>query len=177
MYKTFFKIKKLNENAKIPAPSDGNVGYDISSIEDILIQPGQIAKIKTGLSFVDNIGCGGTSVKNNEHYSDFPLVPFFKIEGRSGLASKGLFPVGGIIDPSYRGEICVLLYNSCQSVYQISIGDRIAQLVCYHTISPHIGSSIEFLETDEISFTQRGEKGFGSSGKWSTKYVSINRFL
>jgi dUTP pyrophosphatase len=105
----------------------------------------------------------GSDGWNNGH-RHVGIVPFFKIEGRSGLASKGIFPVGGIIDPSYRGEICVLLFNSTESSCSFNSGDRVAQLVCYHSLAPLEGSQVTFEIVDDVVSTDRGDKGFGSSG-------------
>jgi len=85
-----------------------------------------------------------------------------KVEGRSGLSVKGVFPVGGIIDPTYRGEIGIVLANVSGKDYKIAQGDRIAQLVVYVV---NTSFSLNMVEVDAITPNyERGEQGFGSSG-------------
>jgi dUTP pyrophosphatase len=141
-----FRLKKLVPEAKIPVVSPGNVGFDITSVEDKIIYAYSTAVIRTGLQLAE------------AHVNDFA---FLKVEGRSGLASRGIFPVGGIIDPSYRGEIKIVLYNGCEDSYQIKKGDRIAQLVCYQVRA----DDMVIEETTEVTETERGASGFGSSGR------------
>ena len=81
---------------------------------------------------------------------------------RSGLATKrGLRPANcvGVIDPDYRGEICVALHNDGKIAQTIYNKDRIAQIV----IAPYL--SVEFDEVSELASTERGKDGFGSTGK------------
>lgn len=159
------KIKLLDPRAELPSVSEGNVGFDIRSLDRVTLAPGKVTKIKTGVSFADDMGFSwsGDAVigQNHKHVG---IVPFFKIEGRSGLASKGIFPVGGIIDPSYRGEIIVLLFNSTEEVHVVQEKDRIAQLVCYHTLAPLEASQIVFQAVENVTQTARGDNGLGSSG-------------
>lgn len=65
----------------------------------------------------------------------------------------------GVIDEDYRGEVFVLLFNHAETDYQISVGDRIAQLVLERIVTP------EVTEVESMSETVRGTGGFGSSGK------------
>jgi dUTP pyrophosphatase len=90
-----------------------------------------------------------------------------KIEGRSGLASKGIFPTGGIVDPSYRGHIRVALNNFSGADYHVKVGDRIAQFVVYpvYANGSTEHSVIHIEESHDVSDTDRGAKGFGSSGR------------
>ena len=82
-----------------------------------------------------------------------------KIEGRSGMGFKhGILPHPGIIDCGYRGDAGVKLYNLTDKDYEVKAGDRIAQFVVY---TNHV---VEVQEGD-IQETERGAKGFGSSGK------------
>lgn len=161
------KVKKLVPGAVIPVPSEGNVGFDVSATEAVVLRSGQVTKVPTGIAFADNLGHAVADamspvLANNSKVAG--VVPFFKVEGRSGLASRGIFPVGGIIDPSYRGEVIVLLFNSTADDYSVKVGDRVAQLVCYHTLAPLGGSQIEFQEVTDLVESDRGDKGFGSTG-------------
>ena len=80
-----------------------------------------------------------------------------KIEGRSGLALKGLTPIGGVIDNDYRGEIHVILINLGKNVVHIFRHVRIAQLTFTKQIQPR------FQVSYNLSNTERGCKGFGST--------------
>ena len=82
-----------------------------------------------------------------------------RVENKSGIASKtGLLNVNGIIDSSYRGEIKVIVYNLGNQPEEIKRGQKIAQLVFYKIETP----SVNFV--DELSDSDRGEGGFGSTG-------------
>ncbi|NPA87397.1 dUTP diphosphatase [Caminibacter pacificus] len=139
------KIKKLTQNAKIPAyQTKEAAGFDLHSIEDVVIKPGERKLIGTGLAFEIEFG-----------YE-------VQIRPRSGLAFKHGITVlntPGTIDSDYRGEIKVLLINLGDEPFEIKEGERIAQAV----VAPVIQAKIE--EVDELSDTQRGAGGFGSTGK------------
>lgn len=141
------KIKKLNENAKTPTyGSQLSAGADLYALtdKDVIIAPGQTAFISTGLAAEIPEGYAGL------------------VYARSGLACKqGIAPANkvGVIDADYRGEITVALYNQSQQERVIKNGDRIAQLV----VTPFL--KCDFIECDELSESQRGSGGFGSTGK------------
>lgn len=147
MPKTDVNIKKLNEKAVIPTyGTEYSAGFDLYSVsdEEITINPHETVFIKTGLAMEIPIGCGGF------------------IFARSGLSTKkGLAPVNkvGIIDADYRGEIMVALYNQTDEIKTIDAHERIAQMV----IMPFITAN--FIETNELSETKRGNNGFGSTGQ------------
>lgn len=83
-----------------------------------------------------------------------------EVQPRSGLArNKGIVAVTGVIDGDYRGEIGVTLINLSNEPYRVLPDDRIAQLV----IKPFIQA--EWNEVEELDATERGEKGFGHSGR------------
>lgn len=77
---------------------------------------------------------------------------------RSGLASKGLIPLGGILDEDYTGEVIVIMLNTTDKYLSINNGDRIAQMA----IRPYYQG--EFEEVDELDATERGDGAFGSTG-------------
>lgn len=147
MPKINVNIKKLNENAIIPTyGTEYSAGFDLYSVsdEEITINPHETVFIKTGLAMEIPIGYGGF------------------IFARSGLSTKkGLAPVNkvGIIDADYRGEIMVALYNQTDESKTIDAHERIAQMV----IMPFITAN--FIETNELSETKRGNNGFGSTGQ------------
>ncbi len=140
------KIKKLNENARVPVYStEFSAGADLYALLDapLTIKKGETKLIKTGLSMEIPVGYVGL------------------IYARSGLATKkGLAPANkvGVIDSDYRGEIMVALYNQSEVEQTVENGERIAQMV----IAPFIQA--EFQVQDELTDTLRGEGGFGSTG-------------
>jgi len=139
------KIKKLNPEAIIPAyQTKEAAGFDLHSIENVILKPGERKLIGTGLAFEIEYG-----------YE-------VQIRPRSGLAYKHGITVlnsPGTIDSDYRGEIKVLLINHSDEEFEIKKGDRIAQAV----VAPVIQA--EIVEVEELSSTERGEGGFGSTGK------------
>lgn len=146
------KFKRMNDNAKIPhAVRDGDIGFDVYCSENVTIPAGTVKKMATGIQLAD------MPIMDNDRNRIF-----MKIEGRSGLASKGVFPVGGIIDPNYRGEIGVTLVNMGSEDAVFSVGDRIAQLVVYKVST---AGEVVMAESDKVTETNRGSAGFGSSGK------------
>lgn len=141
------KVKKLREDAKIPSRgSAAAAGYDLYAAipEAVAIKPHTTEKIGTGLAIA------------------VPDGYFGAIFARSGLAAKqGLRPANcvGVADSDYRGEYIVALHNDTDEERVIEPQERIAQLV----VMPYL--PMEFEETDELSETERGSGGFGSTGK------------
>ena len=140
------KIKKLCDLAKVPTyGSEFSAGADLySAQEDTIILPHKTVLIKTGISVEIPVGYVGL------------------IYARSGLAIKSdLAPANkvGVIDSDYRGEILVAILNHGDEARTISAGDRIAQII----FTPYKKAS--FSVTDTLNETERGEKGFGSTGK------------
>ena len=149
-------VKRLNQNALIPQRGSAcAAGYDLYANieEEVTIEPFCVAKIGAGISIEIVDGYFGA------------------VFARSGLATKqGLRPSNcvGVIDSDYRGEIMVSLRNDSAVTRVISPNDRIAQLV----ILPY--QAVEFNEVEELSDTQRGEGGFGSTGIGLTKEESAS---
>lgn len=144
-------FKKITPTAKIPASvGEGNVGFDVYCDEEVAIAPHTTKKISSGVQLAD---MPAKDVAGNSL--------FLKVEGRSGLAVRGVFPIGGIIDASYRGPVGIMLANMSDITVIFKPGDRIAQLVVYK-----VGCSPEVVmgETDVVTETTRGTLGFGSSG-------------
>lgn len=139
------EIQKLTDTAQVPFHgSDAAAGYDLFADQDCVIQPGASAKISTGIAMAIPDGYWGG------------------IFARSGLATKqGLRPSNcvGVIDSDYRGPIIVALYNDSSEDRFIHKGDKIAQMI----ISPFVYWTIH--EVDTLEKTERGEGGFGSTGK------------
>lgn len=141
------KVKKLKENAIIPTRgSNYAAGMDLYACigNPIIIMPHQTVKVGTGLSI------------------EVPNGYFGAVFARSGLATKqGLRPANavGVCDSDYRGEYIVALHNDTNFPQTINPMERIAQLV----VIPYL--PIKFKEVDELSDTERGDGGFGSTGK------------
>lgn len=135
------KVKKMSEDAIIPTyATSKDACCDLYSVEDVTVPPCSVAKIDTG------IAC--------EPPEGFML----RILQRSGLASKGIFPMGGVVDEGYRGNIIVALYNSTDKPFEVHKGDKIAQMAIRRY------QQIDFNEVKVLSDSDRGSKGFGSSG-------------
>jgi dUTP pyrophosphatase len=151
-------VKKLDEKAIIPTKKrDTDEGYDIYALKPVAIWQGQQAIVETGISAAveDESVVTGTGMFGPER----ELRRYWlQIEGRSGMASKGIFPIGGIVDNGYTGEIKVILVNCGESKYHIQAGDKIAQLV------PRLHLNPEVVEVDSLEESDRGDKGFNSSG-------------
>lgn len=141
------RIKKLHPDAVIPTyGTPFAAGADLYACMDssVTIEPGQTQFIHTGLAVEIPVGFAGL------------------VYARSGLAcKKGIAPANkvGVIDADYRGEIMVALHNHSSEVVTIESRERIAQLV----ITPFL--TAQFEETDELGDTERGEGGFGSTGR------------
>lgn len=137
------KFVRISETAKVPTyGTQGAVGFDIYSDETVEVSNVPL-RIKTGLKFELPSGFG------------FFIIP------RSGMASKQLYVANspGLLDHDYRGELMVLAWTARYGGFQVNQGDRIAQ----GFIIPVPRAM--FHEVDELSVTERGEGGFGSTGK------------
>lgn len=138
------KFKKLSPFAKVPTyGTDYAACFDLYSIEDQMVMPNGRKLIKTGLSV------------------EVPQGHALMVYPRSGLALRYGITLGnsvGIIDADYRGEVMVLLNNLGMLGFEVMRGDRIAQGM----VMPVAG--VSFVE-DELSETERGMGGFGSTGK------------
>lgn len=139
------RVKKLHPDAIIPSRAHADdAGVDLSSIEDVVLAPGQRALVGTGIAIA------------------LPEATVGLVHPRSGLAfKKGLSIVNapGTIDAGYRGEVKVCLINlDPENDIEIAKGDRIAQLVVQKVeLSPMV-------EVDELDDTERGAGGHGSTG-------------
>ncbi|NWU43579.1 DUT protein, partial [Hylia prasina] len=137
------RFTKLSENAFAPSrASPRAAGYDLHSAYDCVIPPKEKAVIKTDIQIALPAGCYG------------------RIAPRSGLAAKHFIDVGaGVIDEDYRGNVGVVLFNFGKETFEVKKGDRIAQLICERVCYP------ELEEVEALDETERGEGGFGSTGK------------
>lgn len=142
------RIKKVRDNARIPVrATDGAAGMDLYACIDgyKIICPGDLLMIPTGIAI---------ELPNNQ------CAAF--LYARSGLGVKNGICLSngvGVVDSDYRGEICVGLCNVSDKPYVISEGMRIAQMIIAPVCTPQI------VEVEELSDTQRGIGGFGSTGR------------
>lgn len=170
------KVKLLDPQAKAPTKNHYNdAGWDLYALNDVEIRPGETKKIETGIAI------------------ELPLIndkiTVGLIWDRSGLGSKGITKLAGVIDYQYRGPVMVCLHNAntfsllnalhdffClkwlklekykerkqlfpDSTYHIKAGDRIAQLLIQEVIP------VDLVVVEELSDTARADKGFASSGR------------
>ena len=142
------KIGKINiqldQGAVVPSRAhETDAGLDLYTREKVLIWGGQSHIFDTGV------------------HIEFPPGFYGKIESKSGLNTKhGIVSAGGVIDEGFTGSICVKLYNLSNRHYIFEAEDKIAQLI----IQPYaVEEGFEIVQ--ELQQTERGDKGFGSSGK------------
>ena len=141
------RVKKLNEKAILPTYGSAEAaGADLYACleEPVTVQPRETAWIPTGIALEVPKGCAGL------------------VYARSGLGVKrGLAPANkvGVIDSDYRGQIHVVLLNHGKTEQTIQHGERIAQFLITPVLTP------AYEEAEELSDTDRGAGGFGSTGK------------
>jgi dUTP pyrophosphatase len=152
------KVKKLNDKAQFPEyKTKGAAGFDISTTEDIYIPANKAVLRHAG---------GSVELLNHNHATagtglafEIPEGYELEIRGRSGNAFKyRVFSFNGTIDSDYRGEVRLLLVNHGKEDIKFNAGERVAQGVIKKI------DQAEFIETDELSDTDRGENGFGHTG-------------
>ncbi|HXJ65497.1 MAG TPA: dUTP diphosphatase [Actinomycetota bacterium] len=140
------EFRRLADDARLPAYARaGDAGLDLTSAADVTVEPGTRTMVPTGLAVAIPEGHAGL------------VLP------RSGLASRhGLTLANspGLIDAGYRGEVtCAVVNLDPERAVEIRKGDRIAQLVVVEV------PSMEPVWVDELPPSERGEGGFGSSGR------------
>lgn len=141
------RVKKLHPNAILPTYGSASAaGADLYACLEgpVTIEPGEVFWVPTGIALEVPVGCAGL------------------IYARSSMGTKrGLAPANkvGVVDSDYRGEIRVVLLNHSKQPQTLEPGERIAQFV----ITPVLTPSYE--EVRELTDTDRGTGGFGSTGK------------
>jgi dUTP pyrophosphatase len=139
------RVKKLHPEAVLPHYAHGpeeDAGMDLRSLERVVLPPGIARGVATGIAI------------------ELPAGYEAQVRPRSGLALKHAVTVNfGTIDPGYRGEIRVVMFNLSEADYVIEKGDRVAQLVVARY------ERVECEECIELGDSRRGEDGFGSSGR------------
>ncbi|MGG7176644.1 dUTP diphosphatase [Clostridium paraputrificum] len=144
MDKFLLKVEKVNEKAIIPNYAhEGDAGLDVYSVEKLILNPGERGLVHTGIKI------------------ELPKNTEAQIRPRSGLALKhgiSLVNSPGTIDEGYRGEIGVIMINHSNEAFVVEEGMKIAQMV----IKPVWRVEVE--EVNSLTDSERGEKGYGSSG-------------
>jgi deoxyuridine 5'-triphosphate nucleotidohydrolase len=135
-------FKRLDPRATLPSRGSSlSAGLDIYAIEDLTIRPQERHLARTGLAVA------------------IPEGYYGRLAPRSGLAThKGLDTLAGVIDADYRGEIGCLLYNAGDETIHLPAESKICQLIIEKIITPNAAWA------DDISGTERGSGGFGSTG-------------
>ena len=162
------KVKLLHPEAQAPTVTyaGSDLGFDLYSVEDVVLEPGVPIKVRTGIAVEGPSGWG------------------FVLGDRSSMAAKGITYAGGRIDAGYRGEILVCLVNVNQPDYSLRTirdvtgiitevlldrsdvrvtirrGDKIAQMSPFEA-----RTQLQVTVVEELSESNRGAKGFGSSGR------------
>lgn len=146
------RVLILNSDASMPTRANlSDAGWDLYASEDIVIKAGNRETVKTGIAL------------------QIPEEWVGLVWPRSGMSvKKGIDVLAGVIDSGYRGEVMVCLYNTNNSLplfkdenidVVIKKGDRIAQILFQRV------PDVELVEVDELNQSDRGNKGFGSSGE------------
>jgi dUTP pyrophosphatase len=136
------KVKKLKEGAKLPSYAHpGDVGMDMYAMETVTIPPMGHHRFWHGFAL------------------EFPVGYASVVKDKSSISKAGLHTMGGVFDAGYRGEYNTHLVNLSGEPYTVEEGDKVAQLIIYPV------AIAELEETDTLSDTERGEGGFGSTGK------------
>ncbi|MCC3356480.1 dUTP diphosphatase [Bacillus sp. REN16] len=138
------KVMLLNKDARLPLQANpGDAGLDLFSAEEKVIKPGDAELVKTGIKI------------------ELPAGTEAQVRPRSGLALKHSVTVlnsPGTIDEGYRGEIGVILINHGKENFVVEKHMRIAQMVIAEV------AQVNLLQVEEVTASERGEGGFGSSG-------------
>jgi len=147
------RVKKIDKKVELPSYLyDSDVGFDLRANESIKLFPGEQKEIKTGIIIEIPEGCVGL------------------IRDRVGIVTKmGVHTAAGTFDPGFRGEVSIFLVNLSEETKYVEQGMRVAQMIIIPVIKPKI------IEVKELSDTERGDKGFGSTGL--KELAKLNREL
>ena len=141
------RVKKLHPNAVLPTYGSAEAaGADLYACleEAVTIAPGEVYRVPTGIALEVPKGCAGL------------------VYARSSMGAKrGLAPANkvGVVDSDYRGEVKVVLLNHSNQPQTLQPGERVAQFVITPVLQP------VYEEVEELTDTDRGQGGFGSTGK------------
>lgn len=135
-------VKKLHPDAKMPTYANPfDAGMDMFALEDTVVEPGQVAKVRSGIAMEIQEGFVGLCWD------------------KSGVSTKGkIKTLAGVIDAGYRGEVLMAVMNLGTEPYTFKKGDKVLQMLIQPIEKP------EVIEAEELTETERGEGGFGSTG-------------
>src|SRR6056297_3455629 len=136
------KIKRISSESTMPKYAhEGDAGLDIYSVQNLVLKPNYRAVVRTGISI------------------ELPKNHVALVWDKSGIASKGIKTMGGVIDSGYRGEYKIVLINLSSKDFEIKKGQKIAQILIQKVEKPQIE------EVKKLKNSSRGGGGFGSTGK------------
>ena len=137
------KVKRVHPAAKLPARgTNWSAGADLCCLEAFTLGPRERKAVPTGLIV------------------EIPPGWYGRVAPRSGLAARhGVDTLGGVVDPDFRGELMALIVNTGDAPVNFKAGERIAQLIIERA------ALCDYIWADELSETERGDGGFGSTGK------------
>jgi len=137
------RVKRIEPSARLPQYShEGDAGLDLFSSINCVLEAGEVKSLPTGIQVAIPPGFVGL------------------IWDKSGLSLHGVHRLAGVIDSGYRGEVKVVMVNLAREPFHIKEGMKIAQML----IQPI--SEVEIEEVERLEDTDRGENGFGSTGKY-----------
>jgi dUTP pyrophosphatase len=142
------RVKLLEPSARLPvvAHPGEDLGYDVFSLETVLLEPHKTIRVRTGIS---------VEARHPETGTPLGLL----VRDRSSMATKGIATTAGVIDAGYRGEVQIVMTNLGHSDIQINAGEKIAQMIPV----PVLTGPVE--EVEALEESARLAKGFGSSGQ------------
>lgn len=142
------RVKLLEAGARLPvvAHPGEDLGYDIFSLETVLLEPHKTIRVRTGIS---------VEARHPETGTALGLL----VRDRSSMASRGIATTAGVIDAGYRGEVQIVMTNLGSTPITLQAGEKIAQMVPVAVLTGPI-QEVEILEV-----SARLAKGFGSSGR------------
>jgi dUTP pyrophosphatase len=142
------RVKLLDPGARLPvvAHAGEDLGYDVFSIETVLLEPHKTIRVRTGIS---------VEARHPETGAPLGLL----VRDRSSMASRGIATTAGVIDAGYRGEVQIVMTNLGGSPIELKAGEKIAQMIPV----PVLTGVIE--QVDLLEDSARLAKGFGSSGR------------
>jgi dUTP pyrophosphatase len=135
------KVKRIHPMAKLPSYGHpGDAGLDLFACEDVVLGPGEVKAVPTGLQMAIPSGYVGL------------------IWDKSGISLRGIHRMAGVVDAGYRGEVRIVMVNLGREPYAITPGMKIAQML----IQPV--HEVAVREADALDDSARGDGGFGSTG-------------
>ena len=142
------RVKLLNESAKAPtvAHPGEDLGYDVFSLENAMLEPHKTVRVRTGISV-------------EARHPETGVALGLLVRDRSSMASRGIATTAGVIDAGYRGEVQIVMTNLGTEPVELKAGEKIAQMIPV----PVLTGAVE--EVEALEESARLGKGFGSSGR------------